>query len=225
MKGLSTLVSKVGLDREGEVYPRKSTISDDLPAKTIRKEDNRSQESLSQSLTSSESLPQSGTIATTVCNVKVRYLRPQDSNLKEWMARTETNVYIGRAGVVFVDGFRFPPKNSEWANPFKIGKHGNRDAVLRLYREHIESKLIADESFQEKLITLKGKCLGCWCVDTPISNVDEKIVCHGQILLQLISKADSSIPLAGCGTLEAAVRSQQPPVEATQRSAAEVMTE
>lgn len=126
---------------------------------------------------------------TTVCNVKVRHLRPQDQNLKEWMERTDSNVYIGRAGVVFVNGVRFPSKNSEWANPFKIGKHGNRDAVLRQYREHIEAKLRSDETLKEKLTALKGKCLGCWCVDTPVSvSSDAEIVCHGQILLQLIEK-------------------------------------
>jgi hypothetical protein len=131
---------------------------------------------------------------TTICNVKVRYLRPQYNNLKEWI-RSDSNVYIGRAGVVFVDGVRFPPQNSEWANPFKIGKDGNRDVVLRRYREHIEAKLQADESLHERLKSLKGKCLGCWCVETPVSSVDEKIVCHGQILLQLITDSQKPSPL------------------------------
>lgn len=126
---------------------------------------------------------------TTVCNVKVKYIRPQYHTLKEWMD-DDSNVYIGRAGVVFVDGTRFPPTSSEWANPFKIGKHGDRDNVLRLYRNYIKEKQHTDENFIEKLRALKGKQLGCWCVNCPTSlsmqNDNTNIVCHGQILLELI---------------------------------------
>jgi hypothetical protein len=42
-----------------------------------------------------------------VVNVKVEYIRPKHKNLSEWM-KDENNVYIGRKGVVFIDGKRFP---------------------------------------------------------------------------------------------------------------------
>ena len=46
---------------------------------------------------------------TTCVNVKVKYIRPFYNNLKEWM-EDENNVYIGRKGVVFIDGKRFRKK-------------------------------------------------------------------------------------------------------------------
>ena len=48
---------------------------------------------------------------TKVVNVKVSYIRPQYNNLKEW-CEDSNNVYIGRQGVVFVDGQRYPKQAS-----------------------------------------------------------------------------------------------------------------
>jgi hypothetical protein len=64
-----------------------------------------------------------GTAATTtsVCNVKVSHLRPTYANLQEWTQDSTKNIYIGRAGVVFVEKQRFPKTASIWANPFKVG--------------------------------------------------------------------------------------------------------
>lgn len=42
-----------------------------------------------------------------VVNVKVAHIRPKYNNLKEWM-EDENNEYVGRGGVVFVNGERFP---------------------------------------------------------------------------------------------------------------------
>lgn len=52
-----------------------------------------------------------------------------DQNLKEAL-----NVYIGRKGVVFVDG------DSIWANPYKVGKNGTIKQVLELYKTHIKAQ-------------------------------------------------------------------------------------
>jgi len=38
-----------------------------------------------------------------VVNVRVKSIRPKYNNLKEWIA-DGSNVYIGRGGVVFIDG-------------------------------------------------------------------------------------------------------------------------
>jgi len=46
-----------------------------------------------------------------VVNCKVKFIRPEYSNLEEWTF-DESNVYIGRAGVVFIDKKRFPQKGS-----------------------------------------------------------------------------------------------------------------
>ena len=113
-----------------------------------------------------------------VVNVKVANIRPKFNNLKEWMD-DQSNVYIGRGGVVFIDGQRFPPSNSEFANPYKIGKDGTRDEVILKYKNLIEEKIKSNPSFLQKVKNLKGKNLGCWCSPEP---------CHGDILFQIANK-------------------------------------
>lgn len=121
---------------------------------------------------------------TTVCNVKVQFLRPKYQNLKEWV-RDPNNIYIGRAGVVFIDGKRFPSHGSVWSNPFKIGKDGNRDQVLQKFKSYITEK-IESEDLQPELLKLKGKNLGCWCIPKGCTRSIEPMYCHGQVLLEIL---------------------------------------
>lgn len=37
----------------------------------------------------------------------------------------------------YIDKCRFPPKASVFANPHKIGKHGDHNAVIAMYKEYI----------------------------------------------------------------------------------------
>jgi len=108
-----------------------------------------------------------------VVNVKVGNIRPKYKNLKEWTEESG-NVYIGRKGIVFIDGERFPKEDSIWANPFKVGKDGTREEVIKKYETHIKAKIISGKA---NLKDIKGKNLGCWC--KPES-------CHGDILLRLL---------------------------------------
>ena len=118
-----------------------------------------------------------------VVNVKVEHIRPKGfKNLKEWIA-DPTNAYVGRAGVVFVDGKRFPEKASPFANPFKIGKDGTRDEVIIKYRDYIIDRLVKSEELVKELLSMRGKNLGCWCAPEP---------CHGDILLELIEEFHES---------------------------------
>lgn len=109
-----------------------------------------------------------------VVNVKVKYIRPEYHNLKEW-CQDSTNEYIGRAGVVFIDKQRYPKKSSIFANPFKVKKYG-REECLNKYREYIINK-IDNESLIDELKRIKNKRLGCWCAPEP---------CHGHVLMDLI---------------------------------------
>ena len=110
-------------------------------------------------------------------NVKVKYIRPKGyNNLKEW-AKDTKNEYIGRAGIVFIDGERYPKKSSSFHNPFKIGKDGDRDEVIDKYRSYIIDNIGKNESLMKQLISMKGKRLGCWCYPD---------ACHGDVLLELI---------------------------------------
>ncbi len=113
----------------------------------------------------------------TVVNCKCAHIRPTYDNLKEWVADSN-NVYIGRAGVVFVDGARFPQRASPFCNPYKIGVDGTRDEVIKKYRDYINERLKAEPAFKKQLAALKGKTLGCWCKPEP---------CHGEVLIELLA--------------------------------------
>ena len=119
-----------------------------------------------------------------VVNCKVKFIRPRYQNLKEWMTNNN-NIYIGRAGVVIIQNNdtnkkeRFPKEESIFANPYKIGKDGTRDAVIQKYKKYIIDKLETSITFQNEFKKLKGKNLGCWCYPEP---------CHGDILQELLKK-------------------------------------
>ena len=112
-------------------------------------------------------------------NVKVYFIKTDGyANLKEWTEDPQ-NIYIGRAGVVIIDGKRFPKAASPFSNPFKVGKDGTKEEVLDKYRKYIEDKIEKSPTLFAELQNLKGKNLGCWCAHQP---------CHGDILLELIEK-------------------------------------
>ena len=71
------------------------------------------------------------------------------------------DVYIGRG--------------SKWGNRFVIGKDGDRDAVIRKYREWI----LRNEYLLGCLWELKDKVLGCYCKPLP---------CHGDVLVELVEE-------------------------------------
>ena len=124
-------------------------------------------------------------MTTEVANVKVACIRPKYQNLKVWM-EDPNNVYIGRRGIVFIDGVRYPPKDSIFANPFKVGKNGDREEVIAKYREYIIDKIESGEIPLEEVENLEGKTLGCWCHD-----IKEKgPPCHGDVLVEILSVWD-----------------------------------
>lgn len=115
-----------------------------------------------------------------VVNVKVSHIRPKYKNLEEWV-KDKTNVYIGRSGVVFINGKKFPEEPSIFANPFKISNKDSRDDVIRKYKKYILDKINILVEYREEFNKLKGKNLGCWCAP-------EK--CHGDVLLFLLKNYD-----------------------------------
>ena len=74
------------------------------------------------------------------------------------------DVYIGRPG--------------PWGNPFKIGRDGTRDEVIRKYENWITAQLTHDTELRSRLAELKGKVLGCWCAPHK---------CHGDVLIKLLA--------------------------------------
>ncbi|MBN2209830.1 MAG: DUF4326 domain-containing protein [Sedimentisphaerales bacterium] len=89
------------------------------------------------------------------------------------------DVYIGRRSGGFPE--------SIWANPFKLGKHGNRRQILAKYREMI----LSTPPLYRKLPHLRGKVLGCWCAPQGGLTKDDPLKCHGQVLAQLVAELDT----------------------------------
>jgi hypothetical protein len=118
---------------------------------------------------------------TTVVHVGVANIRPRYNDLREWMKDVDTNVYIGRRGVVFIDNQPFPPNDSVWANPYAMNRQADdvaieRRRVLDLYRQHLVQmeQSMGKQAYRDRLLAeLNGRQLGCWCA--PLS-------CHGDIL-------------------------------------------
>lgn len=122
-------------------------------------------------------------MAASVQNVKVVFIRQKGyHDLRAWMA-DPNNVYVGRSGVVFVkeaDGTqrRWPPQESVWCNPFKVGRDGSREEVLDQFETLLATRLEASPALRDELIKLEGKHLGCWCKPEG---------CHGDVLTKAIS--------------------------------------
>lgn len=116
---------------------------------------------------------------TEVVNVGVKNIRPQYLNLHQWILDKKSNVYIGRARVVYIDGIRYPYQDSIWASPYKITETQSREKALKLYHEYIEKKINFEPNLIKELKNLEGKKLGCWC---------KPECCHGDILIELIEK-------------------------------------
>jgi hypothetical protein len=76
--------------------------------------------------------------------------------------REPYDVYIGRP--------------SKWGNPFTIGKDGDRDEVIRKYREWI----VKQPHLLASLGELRGKVIACWCAP---------LACHGDVLLEMANTA------------------------------------
>lgn len=115
-----------------------------------------------------------------VKNCKVAHIRPQFHDLREWM-EDPANVYIGRAGVVFIDGQRFPQNASPFCNPFKVGKDGTREEVIAKFRIYMEARLAKEPQLRARFLALRGMNLGCWCAPEP---------CHGNVLLELLRREE-----------------------------------
>lgn len=96
------------------------------------------------------------------------------------LQRESYDVYIGRA----MPGLTA----SRFANPYKIGVDGSRDAVIALYRKHLRQMMEDDPSARQELEALRGKRLGCFC---------KPKACHGDVLLEALGGvgADEAQPV------------------------------
>lgn len=89
----------------------------------------------------------------------VASLRGQHANLIAWAEETERYVRVDR--------------RTEWGNPFEMPVDGDRDTVIKNYALYY---LPNKPSLLEKIDTLRGKVLGCWCAPD---------ACHGDVLKEV----------------------------------------
>jgi hypothetical protein len=66
-------------------------------------------------------------------------------------------------------------KESIWANPFKVSDNESNESACKKYEEYIRKR----PDLLEKLESLVGKKLACWCFPKP---------CHTQVLIKLMKE-------------------------------------
>ena len=97
----------------------------------------------------------------------------------------ETQVQYFGTGLPFTcspKDVRYVGRPTKFGNPFIVGKHGDQQQCVDLYREWVTR----DEQFSLRLQMkreLVGKHLECWCAPLP---------CHADVILEVISSITSS---------------------------------
>ena len=122
-------------------------------------------------------------------------------NVVHVLSGADYDLYIGR------EAPRYGLAASPWANPYKIGRDGDRRTVLSRFEEHIAYRCgsrVSGVDMQHgvirntntihrlQLIRLRDLVLACWCAPkdgTPLT-LDDPEVCHGQTLLRLAAECD-----------------------------------
>jgi Domain of unknown function (DUF4326) len=80
-------------------------------------------------------------------------------------------VYVGRA--MHRGGWQLAA--SALANPFRLGRDGDRDEIIAKYRGY----LIGRPDLLALLPELRGRRLGCWCAPLP---------CHADVIAELADR-------------------------------------
>ena len=77
-------------------------------------------------------------------------------------------------------------RGSDWGNPFKIGRDGDRREVLEKYKGY----LLRGEGrhLLARIGELEGLTLGCFCAPRGGLTADDETHCHGQLLLHLVTR-------------------------------------
>jgi len=77
--------------------------------------------------------------------------------------------------------------SSPFGNPYVHGRDGTRDDVCDKFAEYFRNKLHNPE-FHAKVLSLKGKRLGCWCKCSPPCNNPrcKSYRCHLETILEYL---------------------------------------
>ena len=84
-------------------------------------------------------------------------------------------------------------RSGPFGNPYshKLGTRAlymvaSREEAVQKYREYI----LNNKKLMQLLPKLKDKVLGCWCAGPNGLTLNDPIICHGQVLLQLLEELD-----------------------------------
>jgi hypothetical protein len=91
---------------------------------------------------------------------------------------SENTVYIGRAG---------KGRDGYFGNPFSLFAVKNRRDVLRKYRDYFWDRLETDKEFKERVESLRGKVLLCFC---------KPLLCHGDVIADYLNGEQSDSEFA-----------------------------
>ncbi len=76
--------------------------------------------------------------------------------------------------------YEYIGRPSSCGNPFVIGRDGDRDEVIELYRNYFNDRISTEAAFKTIIESLRGGILGCFC--RPVDGFKGKVLCHGQIV-------------------------------------------
>jgi hypothetical protein len=85
-------------------------------------------------------------------------------HVNDLRADTAGTVYIGRW--------------SKWGNPYRIGIHGDRSAVIAKFEAYIRARPKLMAAVRKEL---KGRALVCHCAPLP---------CHGDVLARIVEEEE-----------------------------------
>jgi hypothetical protein len=76
-------------------------------------------------------------------------------------------------------------RTTEFGNPHPIGYcvickrvHDRKDCIEE-YKKYFYNRILTDKIFHDKVLTLKGKVLACWC---------HPLECHGNVIIETIDE-------------------------------------
>ena len=88
----------------------------------------------------------------------------------------EYDEYIGR------ENHHYGVEQSIFHNPFKVGEDGDRQEVIRKFREYFYDRMEHSSEFKQQVEDLEGKVLGCWCKPKD---------CHGDVIAAYLNDSSS----------------------------------
>ena len=89
------------------------------------------------------------------------------------MTTKVVNVKTGEYFDIFIGRGRV----SVLGNPFKIGRDGNRQEVVEMFKSYFYERLKRDPEYKAVVLSLRDKVIGCFC---------KPRLCHGDIYVEYL---------------------------------------